>query len=401
MSNCGVRKTKGNTQVCGARGGSNGPIAWFDNIVGHCLTYAREKKAAGHPVVGIMCEYTPRELILAAGGVPACLCGGSAATIPAAEEHLPTNLCPLIKSTYGYHVQRSNPFLEMADLVVAETTCDGKKKMFELMAEQRDLCVLELPQRADEQENLERWMSELRRLTDVIESRFNARITPEKLRDAVRVMNRERRLRRELADLMISDTPPLTGCGLLGFNSIIAAMPALHEQLEAAIALLRTAPPAKCGEGPVRVLLTGVPTVHGAERVVEILEHSGGLVVCTDNCTGVKPHLDDIDEDSPDLREAIARKYYSLPCAVMSPNDARLERIAQLAKRYRAECVIDLIWTACLTYDVESIRVRRMSESALGLPFLRIETDYAPCDSQRITTRVQALYETVLERRRS
>ena len=63
-------------------------------------------KAAGRPVVGILCEYTPRELIMAAGGVPVCLCGGSAKTIPAAEQHLPANLCPLIKSTYGYHVLR-------------------------------------------------------------------------------------------------------------------------------------------------------------------------------------------------------------------------------------------------------------------------------------------------------
>ena len=114
-------------------------------MIEHCYEYAVAAKAAGRPVVGILCEYTPRELIMAAGGVPVCLCGGSAKTIPAAEQHLPANLCPLIKSTYGYHVLRSNPFLEMADLVVGETTCDGKKKMYELMAETRPMYVLELP----------------------------------------------------------------------------------------------------------------------------------------------------------------------------------------------------------------------------------------------------------------
>ena len=114
-------------------------------MIEHCYEYAAAAKAAGRPVVGILCEYTPRELIMAAGGVPVCLCGGSAKTIPAAEQHLPANLCPLIKSTYGYHVLRSNPFLEMADLVVGETTCDGKKKMYELMAESRPMYVLELP----------------------------------------------------------------------------------------------------------------------------------------------------------------------------------------------------------------------------------------------------------------
>ena len=109
-------------KCCGTKGDG-----WFGDMLDHCLSYATAAKAAGRPMIGILCEYTPRELILAAGGVPVCLCGGSAKTIPAAEEHLPANLCPLIKSTYGFHLQRSNPFLEMADLVVGETTCDGKK----------------------------------------------------------------------------------------------------------------------------------------------------------------------------------------------------------------------------------------------------------------------------------
>ena len=101
-----------------------------------------------------MCEFTPREIILAAGGVPVCLCGGSAATIPAAEQYLPANLCPLIKSTFGYHVTGKNPFLNWADLVVAETTCDGKKKMFELLGAAKPMYVLELPQKAEDPDAL-------------------------------------------------------------------------------------------------------------------------------------------------------------------------------------------------------------------------------------------------------
>ena len=133
-------------------------------MIEHCYEYAAAAKAAGRPVVGILCEYTPRELIMAAGGVPVCLCGGSAKTIPAAEQHLPANLCPLIKSTYGYHLLGSNPFLEMADLVVGETTCDGKKKMYELMAESRPMYVLELPHKSDDAEALEYWVRELRKV---------------------------------------------------------------------------------------------------------------------------------------------------------------------------------------------------------------------------------------------
>ena len=82
----------------------------------------------------------------------------------------------------------------------------------------------------------------------------------------------------------------------------------------------------------------------------------------------------------------------------MTPNDRRLDLLRRLAADYRPECVIELIWQACLTYDVESHRVRRLAEEELGLPYLRIETDYSPSDSARIAMRVEALLETVRAR---
>ena len=169
-------------------------LAWFGRMIEHCHEYAVAAKEAGRPVVGILCEYTPRELIMAAGGVPVCLCGGSAKTIPAAEQHLPANLCPLIKSTYGYHVLRNNPFLEMADLVVGETTCDGKKKMYELMAESRPMYVLELPHKSNNRDSLEYWIRELDDFRKFLSQRFATEVTDEKIREAIGLLNQERRL---------------------------------------------------------------------------------------------------------------------------------------------------------------------------------------------------------------
>jgi benzoyl-CoA reductase/2-hydroxyglutaryl-CoA dehydratase subunit BcrC/BadD/HgdB len=151
--------------------------------------------------------------------------------------------------------------------------------------------------------------------------------------------------------------------------------------------------------GPVRVLLTGVPLVHGAERVLELIEGCGAVVVAMENCSGLKPILEDVDVDDPDPLAAIARKYYHLPCSVMTPNTARLDVLRELAASYRPECVIELVWQACLTYDVESHRVRAWVEEELRLPYLKITTDYAPADSARIAGRVEALLETVRARR--
>jgi len=399
-----------------AVGGPPTPRQYFSQMIQNCLQYAQGAKAAGRPVVGILCEFTPRELILAAGAVPVCLCGGSAKTILAAEEQLPANLCPLIKSTFGYHVQQNNPFLEMADLVVAETTCDGKKKMYELMAETRPMYVLELPQKVDDPDALEHWLRELQKFRSFLEQQFQTQITADALRQAIATMNRERALRRELAALMAADLPPLTGRQLLDFKSSIAGIDEDFRQYERALAGYRgpcaaTAEPvggdtethddrpdplqSALSGRRVRVLLTGVPTVHGAERVVELIEDAGGLVVAAENCTGLKPILEDVDETAPDPLRALAEKYFHLPCSVMTRNDRRLESLRQLAAEYRAECLVELIWQACLTYDVEAHRVRRLAEEELGLPYLRIETDYSPSDSARIAVRVEALFETI------
>ena len=371
------------------------PTAWFENMIGNCYEHVVTAKSNGHRVVGILCEYTPRELIMAAGGIPICLCGGSAETIPAAEADLPANLCPLIKSTYGYHITKTNPFLEMADLIVAETTCDGKKKMYELMAETRPMYVLELPQKSDDADALEHWTQEIRKLKAELETRFGVEITDDKIWEAIGIMNRERALRRELAEFMKADAPPLTGRELLNLKSSISGIPADFEQYEKAINLLKDKKSCSSASSKVRVLMTGVPMVHGTERVLDIIESSGGLVVCMENCTGLKPILEDVDIAAADPIRALAEKYFRLHCSVMTRNDRRMEYLQKLAEEYRAECIIEMLWQACLTYDIESYHVKRLAEKKLGIPYLRIETDYSPSDSARVAVRVEALFETV------
>ena len=399
-------------------------------MIDHCYDFAEAARAQGRPIVGIMCEFTPREIILAAGAVPVCLCGGSAASIPPAEQFLPANLCPLIKSTFGYHVCGNNPFLQWADLVVAETACDGKKKMFELMGATKPMYVLELAQKADDADALEHWTGEVRKFKDYLEQRFHTRITEEKLRDAARLMNRERGLRRQLAGLLARDPPPLTGRQLSDFKSIISGIEADLQQYERAVQLFGDCA-ASPSQGPskvvaafgrkplnfripsglaatleqpcppssslpqIRVLLTGVPIVHGAERVLELIEDAGAVIVAMENCTGLKPILDDVDLNEPDPLRAIARKYYHLPCSVMTPNTGRFDSLRSLAAQFRPHCLIELVWQACLTYDIESFHVCKLAGEELHLPYLKITTDYSPSDSARISARLEALFETI------
>ena len=86
---------------------------------------AKEFKESGNPLIGIFCTYFPQELALAMDAVTVGLCASSDETIAEAEKDLPRNLCPLIKSSYGFGKTDKCPYFYYSDLVVGETTCDG------------------------------------------------------------------------------------------------------------------------------------------------------------------------------------------------------------------------------------------------------------------------------------
>ena len=89
----------------------------------------KQYKEKGMPVVGMYCAYFPPELAIAAGAVPVALCSFSQETIPVAEHRMPKSMCPLVKSSYGFAVEDKCPLFHFTDLIIGETTCDGKKKM--------------------------------------------------------------------------------------------------------------------------------------------------------------------------------------------------------------------------------------------------------------------------------
>ncbi len=106
-----------------------GLLSSFDDLREQNFIALREAKEKGVKVVGIYCTYGPRELVLAAGGIPVGLCGTKQEPIAVAERDLPRNLCPMVKSSYGFAAGDTCPYFHLADLVIGETTCDGKKHL--------------------------------------------------------------------------------------------------------------------------------------------------------------------------------------------------------------------------------------------------------------------------------
>lgn len=93
-----------------------------------------EHQKKGGKVFGTFCVYVPDEIVFAADAIATGLCGGSQFWVPGGEKVLPANTCPLIKASVGARLDRTCPFFRIADMFIGETTCDGKKKAWEILA---------------------------------------------------------------------------------------------------------------------------------------------------------------------------------------------------------------------------------------------------------------------------
>lgn len=362
-----------------------------------------EAKEAGSKVVGTYCIYSPGELALAAGAIPVSLCGTRQDAIPAAEAVLPRTLCPLIKSSYGFLLNDSCAYLAAADLIIADTTCDGKKKMFELLEKEKNLIVLQLPQNQDKEEALPYWTRQFHVLVERLEKDFDTTITADGLRAAINLMDRERLALKRVMDAAKNTPSPLTGMQLveLAFKTSffpnketgIALLTEVAEELESLSAK---------GESPIpadapRVLVTGVPIGMGSHKVIQLLDECGASVVCIDNCSGYKKTRDNINPGQGDSKDAmlaaLARRYLDIPCSVMSPNPIRYEVLEQLAREFSVDAVVDLTWQGCHTYNVEAFSVKKFVSETLGLPSLHLETDYSTSDTEQLRVRIEAFLE--------
>lgn len=356
----------------------------------------KEYKDKNIPVIGAYCSYFPREIATAMGAVPIGLCSSSEETVKTAETVLPKNVCPLIKSSYGFAISDKCPYFHFSDVVVGETTCDGKKKMYEMMSEFKDVFVMEIPNMQSER-GLQFWKQEIVRLKDYLEEKFQIVIAEEDIRRAVQSENCRRKALKRLYEVMKFDPVPIMGMDLLNvlygskYQLDAEAIPKELNALTDRIMKEYETKPKK--EKRPRILVTGCPMGGDVNKVVKSIEDNGGVVVAFENCTGAKVIDKLVDEENPDAYEAIARKYYSIGCAIMTPNDNRIELMGRMIDEFKVHGVVEVIMSGCHSVHMESISVRNFVNEEKQIPYLDIVTDYTKGDIGQLNTRMTAFVE--------
>ena len=354
-------------------------------------------KDEGKNVVGVFCTYTPVEIILAAWAVSVGICAFSDETIAEAENVLPRNLCPLIKSSYGFAVTEKCPYMYFADLIVGETTCDGKKKMYELLSEIKNVHVMQLPQTQGSENARELWYKEVLSLRDKVEKTFGIVISDDDIKQAIKIKNEERKLLQEFYSLSKSCPPPIKGgeqLKVLYGSQFKFDYELKNKELRETIDKvkndyengIRNVP-----ETAKRILITGCPLAGVTEKIVTAIEESGGVVVAYENCIGVKT-AERLVDDNEEPYKAIADRYLQIGCSVMTPDNNRFELLSGLVKDFKVDGVVEMTLQACHTYAIETSEIRSLMQKE-GVPFISVETDYSTSDVAQLKTRLAAFIE--------
>lgn len=355
----------------------------------------------GKKVFGTFCVYVPDELIFAANAIATGLCGGSQFWVPGGEKVLPTNTCPLIKASVGARLDRTCPFFRIADMYIGETTCDGKKKAWEILGEDVPVHVMDLPQMKREKD-IKAWAEEIKELKKVIEEFTGNKVTAESLSESIKLINNKRKALSRLYECRKADKVPISGRDALVISQIAfyddparftqmtnKLCDELEQRIKDGVSVVK--------EGTKRILLTGTPLAVPNWKLHNIIETSGAVVVCEEMCTGTRYFENLVDETKTTIDEqidALANRYMGINCACFTPNTGRIDDIIRLAKEYKVDGVIDVNLKFCSLYDVEGYTVERALKEAC-IPVMGIETDYTDNDAEQLRTRIGAFIEMI------
>lgn len=351
-------------------------------------------------VAGSFCSFVPLEIMDAANIHMVNIGSKDNKNSTKAEVDLPANLCPLIKSSYGDALSSEENLINMVDLIIGEMSCDGKKKMYELLSEFKEMILLQLPQGTDRPYSAKMWESEVHYLIKSLEEKYSIEITESKLRSTVEVRNKLRTLYNELFELSKLQPPAIKGYDLynrLDNYRFILDFDKEYELLDDYINRVKS----DYNKGlrivendAKRILITGCPLGGVLDKIVGTIEDSGGVVVCYENCSGVKPIRNNIDSKSEDIVKAIADRYLNIGCSIMSPNKSRMILLEELIEEFNIEAVIEVTLQTCHPYTIEAREVKKLM-STLDIPYMTLETDYSESNIGQIKTRISAFIEMI------
>ena len=357
----------------------------------------------GVPTVGTYCVMVPPEIIYAQGAMPVKLCGGSYTAFGIGDDIAPRDACPLVKAVMGFEEIDAMPVYQNCSLMAVPVTCDCKKKLAGWLQERRPTAVLHVPANRDRDEDMETFVGELYRFSEQLEQITGVPLTYDNLADACSAtadaqyqLSRFIDLRRK-HPLIIRGSFSMAVMNALSYTWLPDWTKQLSD-LNDELASLAKQKEMAVKENQPRILLTGSPIIFPNFKLPLLIESMGGLLAADETCMGERGFYDPpaiVDRTVDGMLRALSnRATRPCTCPTFADNQRRIYRIRQLIKDYRIQGVVYHVLRGCLVYDYE---YRQLEEEMgkLGIPVIRVETDYNEEDVEQLRIRVEAFIELI------
>jgi benzoyl-CoA reductase subunit C len=350
-------------------------------------------RAADKPKIGWVSIQTPEEIFLAAGLVPFRITGEVGTSTEEAGARLSNNYCSYVLSCLSEGLAGVYDFV---DGVVFADACDMRKRLWEAWS--RDIpssttYFLELPNDASEISR-EYFATELRKLMQSLEQRYQRKITDEMLQEAIAICNRSRALMQQLYEHKKRGRQIMSGQESL--EIVKAATTGLKDSFNAKLSelldVLETAEQAPARRRQ-RVMICG--SYFDQNEIIDTIEGAGADLVCEDISNGVKYFEGQIDPHKEPVA-AIADYYLEKNTSARRlDTDIRVEHIFNLVREYRVDSVIYYALKFCDTnlHDYPYIKAKLREKK---IPILFIEGERNATNIEGTKTRIQTFLESRL-----
>ena len=354
-------------------------------------------KQEGKKVIGVLPYFAPVELVVAAGMVPMGIWGSNKKTIAQAKEYCATFYCTIAQLALEMLLDGT---LDQLDGIITPTICDTLRPMsqnFRVAMEGKLPCIfLAHPQNRKPAFGLQFTVDQYMHVKSELEKISGNTITDEALRDAIKVMNRSRKARREFVKLAGQHPEAISAVERSAvLRSAWFMEPAVHaqklEELNEELSKL----PASNWKGR-KVVTSGI--ICDNPKLLQIFDDNNIAIAADDVAQETRAFRVDASEEG-DPMMALAQQFADQDYDVLlydeySNKNRRADYVVQMVKESGAQGLVLFMQQFCDPEEMEYPYLKKALDDA-GIPHIKLGVDQQMRDFGQASTAIPAFADVL------
>ena len=354
-------------------------------------------KQEGKKVIGVLPYFAPVELVVAAGMVPMGIWGSNKKTIALAKEYCATFYWTIAQLALEMLLDGT---LDQLDGIITPTICDTLRPMsqnFRVAMEGKLPCIfLAHPQHRKPAFGLQFTVDQYMHVKSELEKISGNTITDEALRDAIKVMNRSRKARREFVKLAGQHPEAISAVERSAvLRSAWFMEPAVHaqklEELNEELSKL----PASNWKGR-KVVTSGI--ICDNPKLLQIFDDNNIAIAADDVAQETRAFRVDASEEG-DPMMALAQQFADQDYDVLlydeySNKNRRADYVVQMVKESGAQGLVLFMQQFCDPEEMEYPYLKKALDDA-GIPHIKLGVDQQMRDFGQASTAIQAFADVL------